>query len=163
MNRTIPRLPAGRLPIVGLLAVGAGLFVAESVIPWAWVIPLVVVGGGSVWLLSDRGTDQQPGRVDAGSSEESAALETLKQQYAVGEIGEAEFERRVETLLESRSAVDVADRIDAEPEPATDAVDSAGAARQSPQPTENTQPDRRGATPSGRHGCRRRGKGRHRH
>lgn len=158
MNRTISRLPAGRLRILGLITVGAALVAVESAIPWTWLLPTVLVGAGAVWLPSER--DGDAGRVDAGSSEESAALETLKQQYAVGEIGEAEFERRVETLLETGSAADVANRIDAEPEPATDAVDPDGAARQSPEPTGNDQPDRRGNSRSGRHGCRRRGKGR---
>ncbi len=144
----------GRAWIAGLVAVGVGLVAAGSMIHWSWLLPASLVGVGAAWLLSERDADGRSGGIEAGSTDEDAALETLKRQYAVGEIDEAEFERRLETLLGTGSVADVEDRIGVEAGPADETVDSdaTNVARQSPEPTGHAPPDR--------HGCRRRGMGR---
>jgi len=148
---TIMDLSTGRVWIVVLVAVGTGLVAAGSAIPWNWLLPALLVGAGTVWVLAKRDTDGRPEGIDASSTNENAALETLKRQYAVGEIDDAEFERRLETLLETDSVAHVEDQIGGEPGPSDDPVDAdtTNAAQQAPESTGHTHSDR--------HGCRRRG------
>ncbi|MFC6765694.1 SHOCT domain-containing protein [Natrinema soli] len=75
------------------------------------------------------------------------ALDTLKRQYAVGEIDDTEFERRLETLLENDSIADVENRIDVDSETASEA------ARAEEEPTKRS--------PHHHQKCHRRGKHQH--
>jgi len=64
----------------------AGLVVAAVLAPYAgWLL-------ARWWRLRDR---QDPD-----------AVETLKQRYAAGELSEAEFERRLDTVLDSPAKLD---------------------------------------------------------
>ncbi|WP_458186565.1 hypothetical protein [Haladaptatus sp. NG-WS-4] len=69
----------------------------------------------------------------------------LKQQYAVGDIDDVEFERRLETLLESETVDDVENRLD------INSV-STNEDERVPAPVKRKSP---------RHGCHRGGKHRH--
>ncbi|MFC7197106.1 SHOCT domain-containing protein [Halosimplex aquaticum] len=78
----------------------AGLFVSFEaaavvfIVGWFLLTPLIPIVGNEIWpALRDR----------SGSSDESAEespLEELKARYARGEIDDAEFERRMERLVE---------------------------------------------------------------
>lgn len=99
---------------------------------WAWVV--FVVGFVAVlpaaqylasWYETRSGESRSGEPIDM-ESDEQAALAALRDRYARGEIDEAEFERRVERLLETESVADAADAYggdgadpeqDREPEP----------------------------------------------
>ncbi|SIR46026.1 Uncharacterized membrane protein [Haladaptatus litoreus] len=102
--------------IVALLVLGAGLTALFLGYSWFWmvfvlgfavVLPIVailsqVVFGGedeSEW----RADEMETGQVD----EQQDALDTLRDRYARGDIDEAEFERRVDLLLENETIEDV--------------------------------------------------------
>lgn len=91
--------------LVGLVAVGtlpavvlAGMFVGSTaagvvaVVGWLLLVP--VLG-----ILADD--EEFSFGSDDGEESESDPLETLRRRYAEGELTEAEFERRVERLLET--------------------------------------------------------------
>ena len=116
-------------PVVGavaLLVLGAGLgslfglpvlaavdFWVIFVIGYAVVVPLVS-------LLRGRGAEStdQPRDSEVVSHEESndidAALDRLRDRYARGELSEAQFERKLETLLETETPEDARERVDRE-------------------------------------------------
>lgn len=88
--------------VVALLILGLGfaaLFTGQSwfwlvwVIGFAVVLPLVSIAFG----LDDE-DEQAP---EPPRDEEAEALEELKRRYARGELDEAEFEARLERLLET--------------------------------------------------------------
>ncbi|MEF8773720.1 MAG: SHOCT domain-containing protein [Halobacteriales archaeon] len=84
----------------GAVVAAAVVLVAVLTVRPAVEVPVVVgaVAVFGVWsLLGRRRGDDSPDA--AGTRDEAAALETLKKQYAAGEIDETEFERRVEALL----------------------------------------------------------------
>jgi uncharacterized membrane protein len=92
-----------------VVTVGVALLVAGWSDAWVvFVVGLVAVLPASVKLAEwyeSRGTDEDPG-TDEEVDERQAALATLRDRYANGEIDEAEFERRVERLLETESVAD---------------------------------------------------------
>ncbi|MFC7140745.1 SHOCT domain-containing protein [Halosimplex aquaticum] len=98
------RLLGGIAAVVAILTLPlgllAGLFVSFEaaavvfIVGWFLLTPLIPIVGNEIWpALRDR----------SGSSDESAEespLEELKARYARGEIDDAEFERRMERLVE---------------------------------------------------------------
>lgn len=115
----------GRAWLVGALVFVGALVAARSGVAWYWPLAALAVAAGSVWVLTNW-RSENPSRTSdraAGSTTDpEAVLETLKEQYAVGEIDEGEFERRLETLLENETVADVEDRlhVDREPTAATE-------------------------------------------
>lgn len=94
----------------GLLAVG---------VPWFWVVfPVGFAGLLPVVLkltqhYESHQSPRQPPGSESTTTAETDALETLRNRYARREIDEAEFERRLDALLETESverAVDYANR-----------------------------------------------------
>ncbi|MEA1931005.1 MAG: SHOCT domain-containing protein [Euryarchaeota archaeon] len=87
----------------GLLALG---------VPWFWVVFPVGFGGllpvamGVTKWYEQRQTDHHTPTLESTTTAEEEALETLRNRYARGEIDEAEFERRLEALLETESVED---------------------------------------------------------
>ena len=85
----------------GLLALG---------VPWFWVVfpvgfaGLLPVAMGVTKWYEQRQTDHHTPK--STTTAEKEALETVRNRYARGEIDEAEFERRVEVLLETESVDD---------------------------------------------------------
>lgn len=77
------------------------------VVGWLLVVPLIDTVGADViaWVQGDGSDDPD---------EESAALATLKDRYASGEIDEATFERQLEGLLENATVEDVERRLERE-------------------------------------------------
>jgi uncharacterized membrane protein len=101
--------------LVGSLVSGAVITLGVALLVAGWsefwvvfVVGLLVVTPASIkvteWYESrDSGEESETdGEVD----EQQAALATLRDRYANGEIDEAEFERRVERLLETESVED---------------------------------------------------------
>jgi uncharacterized membrane protein len=98
--------------VVAVLVLGLGLadlflnvvpgipFWVIFIIGFAVVLPLV----GILFDEDDEyatGTEPSAGRNREGEQEQEDALERLKRRYAEGEIGDEEFERRLERLLET--------------------------------------------------------------
>jgi hypothetical protein len=124
-------------PVVGavaLLVLGAGLgslfgvpvlnaieFWVIFAIGYAVVVPLTALLRGRV---ADGGTDRprdRPGdaeRADtrsvdeAGADDVDAALDRLRDRYARGDLSEAQFERKLEALLETETPEDARERLD---------------------------------------------------
>ncbi|WP_415381063.1 pentapeptide repeat-containing protein [Halosimplex sp. TS25] len=101
---------------IALLLAGWSNFWIVFVVGFAGVLPVASALSG--WYES-RATGSDPGERD----EQTDALATLRRRYADGEIGDAEFERRVERLLEAES-VDDAETVYGEsaPEPGPESV-----------------------------------------
>jgi uncharacterized membrane protein len=117
-------LAASDDPVVGavaLLVLGAGLgslfgvpvlnaidFWVIFAIGYAVVVPLAA-------LLRGRGTDSadrtRESSVGARETSDDVALDRLRDRYASGELSEAEFERKLETLLETETPEDARERL----------------------------------------------------
>lgn len=95
-----------------VITVGVALLVAGWSDAWVvFVVGFVAVLPASIklaeWYESrESGEDSE---TDEEVDEQQAALATLRDRYANGEIDEAEFERRVERLLETESVEDAED------------------------------------------------------
>lgn len=104
--------------ITVFLVLGTGMVALFTGRPWWWmvfpvgfavVLPLVAILSDTfapdVDAADERDGDEQSERDDT-----QDALDTLRNRYARGEIDEAEFERRVERLLENETVDDAAAR-----------------------------------------------------
>ncbi|WP_247730817.1 SHOCT domain-containing protein [Halovivax limisalsi] len=89
----VATLPLG---ILATLFIGWQLGTAVFVLGWFLVVPTLAILAG---VIEDDERERVSDR-DAAANE-SDPLETLRERYARGEIGEAEFERRVDELLET--------------------------------------------------------------
>ncbi|PSP49882.1 hypothetical protein BRC60_05910 [Halobacteriales archaeon QH_1_68_42] len=107
-----------------VISLGVFLFVADWSLFWlVFVIGFVAVLPAATKLAEwyeSRSTDVNETEPED-DDEQASALATLRDRYASGEIDEAEFERRVERLLETESVADAEDAyggatMDAEPE-----------------------------------------------
>ncbi|GAA0677099.1 SHOCT domain-containing protein [Natronoarchaeum mannanilyticum] len=94
------------LPLTSLVAVSgavlpevlAGLLVTSiPIVGWFLLTPLLLLFGEEIadWLV---GADADAGDGEPAERPEDP-VETLKRRYAAGEIGEAEFERRLDRVL----------------------------------------------------------------
>ena len=106
---------------VALLVLGAGLgslfgvpvldaieFWVIFAIGYAVVVPLTSLLRGH-GAESARDSPRESGR---DGSEGADALDRLRDRYARGELSEAQFERKLETLLETETPEDARERID---------------------------------------------------
>jgi uncharacterized membrane protein len=82
----------------GLLFAGVESFWVAFVVGFAGLLPAAM--GAVRYYQQDATAGGRP------KSETDEALEELRQRYARGELTEAEFERRVERLLETESVAD---------------------------------------------------------
>jgi len=87
------------------LVVAFGLLALDVESFWlAFVVGFGVILPAAVGLVEyDRSSDTRQATSDR-DSEAEAALATLRGRYARGELSEAEFERRLERLLETAAA-----------------------------------------------------------
>lgn len=89
----------------GLLALGVPWFWVVFPVGFAGVLPAVM--GLTEWYERQRTDHHAPAAESTTTTTaDEEALETLRSRYARGEIDEDEFERRVETLLETESVDD---------------------------------------------------------
>jgi len=96
---TTARTVAARISTV-ILAVGIGGLALG--VPYAWVA-FPVGYGGVLPVAMALVRRRESAASEAQSTTEDSPLATLRERYARGEIGEAEFERRVEGLIETES------------------------------------------------------------
>lgn len=98
----------------GLLALGVESFWVTFVVGFGFLLPMSI--GVVAWLypedaqaatrLPDSHTGPTTGsrdNTDTADTDDRPAIEALRLRYARGELSEAEFERRVELLLENES------------------------------------------------------------
>lgn len=106
--------------VMSMLVLGAGLVSVFLDLPYtgmifalgfAVLVPLsAMIGrGGKHREESDAAADPP---TETGAVDESAALETLRERYARGEIDEIEYERRVENLLATESVGEAHEYVD---------------------------------------------------
>ena len=115
-----------------LMTIGLGILALAAGFPYFWVIfvigllvvvPLVgLLFGAEDWRkwdpLSDEFWEDISGEADEsriedveqGDGDIPDPLETLRDRYARGELSEAQFERKLELLLETETIEDVEDR-----------------------------------------------------
>lgn len=117
--------------IASLLVLGVGLTALFLGVDWFWVVfaigfavvvPLVSVLAGEDDPLdetdamldglgsSSTSTSTSNSASSAGETRSDDAITTLRARYARGELTEAQFERKVETLLETETLEAVEDR-----------------------------------------------------
>lgn len=87
-----------------LLPGGGPLIPATFILGFFVVIPLVLLLGDDFPLVESEESD-----AESVSTADDDPLATLRERYASGEIGEEEFERKLERLLETEA---LADRLD---------------------------------------------------
>ena len=125
-------------PVVGAVALavlGAGLgslfgvpvldaieFWVIFAIGYAVVVPLVsLFRGRSAESARDRPRESRRDGSEGADADADAdaddALDRLRDRYARGELSEAQFERKLETLLETETPEDARERIDRAAEP----------------------------------------------
>lgn len=84
----------------GLLAAGFEFFWVTFIVGFGVVMPI------AVGLAKRAETDRERGRDGTAESGQADALDDLRRRYARGELTDAEFERRLERLLETESVAD---------------------------------------------------------
>ncbi|PSQ18843.1 hypothetical protein BRD00_03605 [Halobacteriales archaeon QS_8_69_26] len=92
------------------LFLGQGWFWMVWVLGFAVLLPMVAVLSDHYGPFLGGSGERKRSRtreVTTTDDEDQAALETLKQRYAAGEIDEEEFERRLERLVENERIEDV--------------------------------------------------------
>jgi len=108
----------------GFLALFAGIesFWMVWVLGFAVLLPLVAVLSKHYgpFLGSRSGERERTRDHQSARSEAESALETLKERYARGEIDEAEFEHRLERLVENEDVEDVERRLAEDDDPEFD-------------------------------------------
>jgi uncharacterized membrane protein len=90
-------LPLG---VLAFLTVGFEAAVVVFVVGWLALVP--GLGVLREWIGDDGLADRAGARTDP----EEDPLETLRERYARGEIDEADFERRLEALVETEDGPD---------------------------------------------------------
>jgi len=132
---------------VSILVLGAGILAASFDHPqtglifalgFAVLVPLSAILHGRLFEADDEHWSMDDGSSESDESteevDESAALETLRERYARGEIDELEYERRLEDLLETESVGEARDYVrDRRPGRSTDGSDSGRAADREPE------------------------------
>jgi uncharacterized membrane protein len=116
---------------VALLVLGAGLgslfgvpvldaieFWVIFAIGYAVVVPLTsLLRGRSAASARDRPRESGRDGSEGADADADDALDRLRDRYARGELSEAQFERKLETLLETETPEDARERLDRAAEP----------------------------------------------
>ncbi|WP_276271097.1 SHOCT domain-containing protein [Haloarcula litorea] len=124
-------IAAGAAMVVGFGV--AAVLLALNVSYW-WVGFILIGGlvplfqGVAKWYEADaeRSAQRTPATTDGTPDDQQDALDELRARYARGELTEAEFERRLERLLETETVADARDAVrrsrddESEREPATE-------------------------------------------
>lgn len=99
-------MPAAAV-IIALIAAFVALAVLESSVAILLVIFGFIFGGellDRLMSLLEQSDAEPPDETDAAPED---ALERLRTRYADGDLSDAEFERRLETLVETETVADV--------------------------------------------------------
>ena len=125
-RRSEPFADDGIVGAVALLVLGAGLgslfgvpvldaieFWVIFAIGYAVVVPLTsLLRGRSAASARDRPRESGRDGSEGADADADDALDRLRDRYARGELSEAQFERKLETLLETETPEDARERID---------------------------------------------------
>ncbi|WP_081655505.1 SHOCT domain-containing protein [Halopiger goleimassiliensis] len=103
------------LTAFGLMAAGYSYFWVVFIVGFACVLPVALTG---IELYQDRTGGERTRNREPSDAEE--ALEELRARYARGELSDAEFERRLERLLETESLTDARTYVDRRSDPSPD-------------------------------------------
>jgi uncharacterized membrane protein len=113
-----PDDPTEADPAVGLTALavlGLGFVAMAADLPAFWAVWAVGFGAvvPAVALLRRRGDDAEDGDgpVSDATDDVDAALATLRERYARGDLSEAAFEAKLEALLETETPEDARERL----------------------------------------------------
>ncbi|NHX35919.1 MULTISPECIES: SHOCT domain-containing protein [Halolamina] len=92
---------------LGAMFTGQSWWLAAMLVGYVAVVPITAILFGdeedrAEWL--DR--DSEAESVDSAADEEETPLETLRRRYAEGELSEAQFERKLDQLLETETMED---------------------------------------------------------
>ncbi|ELZ26955.1 hypothetical protein C475_08471 [Halosimplex carlsbadense 2-9-1] len=118
MEALVGIVAVATLPLAALAAifVGGDAPAVVAIVGWFFLVPVLAILSQYVdlreWLGERRGRTRPTDatREDERDGEDDA-LHRLRERYAAGEIGDAEFERRLERLLETEG-VEVPDGVD---------------------------------------------------
>lgn len=119
-------LAVGTFPLAAAALLLSGPVAAGAVLAFGWLlaVPLVALLASSMGILT-RDDERETAMAGAGD-EELDPLEALKDRYARGEIDDAEFDRRLDRLVEL-DGVEVPDELGPEAlDPDPTASDPAG-------------------------------------
>ncbi|ERG89507.1 MAG: putative membrane protein (DUF2078) [halophilic archaeon J07HX5] len=91
--------------VVGSLVIAATLILAFALLAagWEWFWIVFIIGFGGALPTAPTLVAWYESRSGSSSTDEPDPLETLRNRYARGDIDEAEFERRLDALLETES------------------------------------------------------------
>ncbi len=98
--------------LLGLFT-GQGWWLPAMLLGYIVVVPLTALMFGDSETIREYWEDED---VSVPEAEEAEPVETLKRRYAAGELTDAEFERKLERLMETEAAeaATVRDEIDRE-------------------------------------------------
>lgn len=101
----------------GAMFAGVPYWWAAFVVGFGFVLPAVSMlagrdGGETAAAASARGTRESSTTDGAHESSKRDAMETLRERYAQGELSEAQFEAKLERLLETETLEDARVRVD---------------------------------------------------
>jgi len=115
MEALVGVVAVATLPLAALAAIFVGETAAAvvAIVGWLFLVPVLGILEDHVELagLLDRSESAGASDRTSDADESDDALQRLRERYAAGEIGDAEFERRLERLLETEG-VEVPDGVD---------------------------------------------------
>jgi len=116
MEALVGIVAVATLPLAALSAIFVGESAAAvvAIVGWLFLVPVLGILSDHVDLREylgerRRGRPSEPASDDGEEADD--ALQRLRERYAAGEIGDAEFERRLERLLETED-IEVPDGAD---------------------------------------------------
>lgn len=100
--------------VSAILTLGLGLTALFLGFDWFWMVFVIgwVVVVPVLAILLEPGEETEATDEPPAQTSDQDALETLRDRYARGELDDAEFERRVEKLLENESIEQVEERVE---------------------------------------------------
>ncbi|WP_049922629.1 SHOCT domain-containing protein [Halopiger djelfimassiliensis] len=115
--------PAVILTVVALLGTLVALTTLNPGVAIVLVIFAFIFGGELLEYVTTELADEPPDRLDDEAATADDPLARLRNRYADGELSHAEFERRLEALVETETVADVERYLESDPETEQSATD----------------------------------------